>query len=130
IPSMYGPNRKINKLAERRRQMWINALKRADLTETKIKYARVCSKHFISGTPASLTDETNPDWVPSKKYGIYFQSQLNTSNVHLQENSYQPMDVEELQEVSVESLQLALQNANKEIYSLREEISKFKLNEE
>ncbi|KAJ8930187.1 hypothetical protein NQ314_017051 [Rhamnusium bicolor] len=69
IPSMYGPNRKINKLAERRRQMWINALKRADLTETKIKYARVCSKHFISGKPASLTDETNPDWVPSKNMG-------------------------------------------------------------
>ncbi|KAJ8930177.1 hypothetical protein NQ314_017041 [Rhamnusium bicolor] len=57
------------------------------------------------------------------------ESELNTSNVHLQENRYQPMDVEELQEVSVESLQLALQNANKEIYSLREEISKFKLNE-
>lgn len=39
------------------------------------------------------------------------------------------MVVEELQEIGVEKLQFALQNANKEIYSI-EEISKFKLNED
>ncbi|KAG5881603.1 hypothetical protein JTB14_030300 [Gonioctena quinquepunctata] len=27
---------------------------------------RVCSRHFITGKPASLEDETNPDWVPSQ----------------------------------------------------------------
>ena len=30
---------------------------------------RVCSDHFISGSPATLFDSTNPDWVPSLKLG-------------------------------------------------------------
>ena len=29
----------------------------------------VCSDHFISGSPATLLDSTNPDWVPSLRLG-------------------------------------------------------------
>lgn len=39
----------INKLTKERRENWLAAIKRADWTDTKLKYARVCSKHFISG---------------------------------------------------------------------------------
>ncbi len=30
---------------------------------------RICSKHSVSGKPASLLDETNPDWLPSLNLG-------------------------------------------------------------
>lgn len=39
----------LNDLSKLRRQKWLEAIRRADLTETKLKYLRVCSKHFISG---------------------------------------------------------------------------------
>lgn len=39
----------LNELSKVRRQKWINAIKREDLTEAKLKYATVCSKHFITG---------------------------------------------------------------------------------
>lgn len=38
-----------NELSQRRRDLWLAAIKREDLTEKKIKYQRVCSKHFITG---------------------------------------------------------------------------------
>lgn len=37
------------KLKTERREKWISALKRTDLTETKLKYATICDKHFITG---------------------------------------------------------------------------------
>ncbi|KAJ8980019.1 hypothetical protein NQ317_019705 [Molorchus minor] len=58
----------LNELSARRRLKWLNAIKRADFPEHKQKDAVVCSRHFISGQPADLTDELNPDWVPSQ-YG-------------------------------------------------------------
>lgn len=39
----------LNELSKTRRANWLTAVKRSDLTETKLKYLRVCSKHFISG---------------------------------------------------------------------------------
>lgn len=37
--------------SERRRELWISRINRADLPIEKIKlYTRVCSRHFISGT--------------------------------------------------------------------------------
>lgn len=39
----------LNVLSSIRRKKWIFALKRNDLTETKLKYAQVCSNHFIMG---------------------------------------------------------------------------------
>nr|CAI5819623.1 unnamed protein product [Callosobruchus analis] len=59
----------LNELSALRRQKWLEAIKRQDLSETKIKNARVCSKHFVSGKPAELSDKLNPDWVPSVDMG-------------------------------------------------------------
>lgn len=39
----------VRKLTERRRRAWISAINRKDLKESNLKYARVCSDHFISG---------------------------------------------------------------------------------
>lgn len=50
IPSMYGADKKICELSRKRRAEWIAALKKDDLTESKIKYGRICSLHFHSGT--------------------------------------------------------------------------------
>ncbi|XP_065144923.1 uncharacterized protein [Paramisgurnus dabryanus] len=46
-----------------RRNLWLRAIKRADWDNAKVKEARVCSAHFISGE-ASL-DSSSPDFVPS-----------------------------------------------------------------
>ncbi len=36
-------------LSEERRLQWLKPIKRADLTEKKIKYERVCFRHFVNG---------------------------------------------------------------------------------
>ncbi|KAJ8910236.1 hypothetical protein NQ315_002560 [Exocentrus adspersus] len=64
----------LNELSATRRRKWLNAIKRADLTEQKQKYALVCSKHFVTGVeserkPAKLEDVLHPDWVPSVNMG-------------------------------------------------------------
>nr|CAI5836745.1 unnamed protein product [Callosobruchus analis] len=61
--------RSLTNLSLKRRDSWIAAIKRQDLTESKLKYQRVCSKHFITAKPASLEDEHHPDWVPSQHMG-------------------------------------------------------------
>lgn len=38
-----------NELSQKRRELWLAAIKRDDLTESKLKYQKVCSKHFITG---------------------------------------------------------------------------------
>lgn len=40
---------KKNKLSKTRREMWLKAIKRDDLTVSKINTQRVCSRHFITG---------------------------------------------------------------------------------
>ena len=35
--------------SEERRRLWIKAIARDDLTDKKLEYERVCSKHFVSG---------------------------------------------------------------------------------
>lgn len=84
-------------LAEKR-QLWLIALRRDDLNESKLKYARVCSDHFISGVrflfilnflhvlrfvilgkPSKVG--TDPDYVPSLKLGyIRKQGSICTEN--------------------------------------------------
>lgn len=49
IPSVYDNNKQKNSLAQERRAAWIKSLRREDLTDTKLKNGRICSKHFISG---------------------------------------------------------------------------------
>ncbi|XP_060763861.1 uncharacterized protein LOC132872791 [Neoarius graeffei] len=53
------------RLSTERRRARLN-IGRTDLTEAKTKTARVCSNHFISGTPAKLYDRNNPDWAPTQ----------------------------------------------------------------
>ncbi|KAJ8973109.1 hypothetical protein NQ317_006335, partial [Molorchus minor] len=74
IPAETDNKGKRQELNVRRRQLWIAALRRDDLTETKLKYGRICSKHFISGKPAHIKDTTNPDWVPSLNMGYQQKS--------------------------------------------------------
>lgn len=35
---------------------------------------RVCSDHFVSGSPSTLFDENNPDWAPSLNLGYDSES--------------------------------------------------------
>ncbi|KAG5860932.1 hypothetical protein JTB14_002054 [Gonioctena quinquepunctata] len=62
-------NRKHYEISQRRQAAWIHAIKRKDWSDKLTKYGRVCSRHFHSGEPASLREETHPDWVPSINMG-------------------------------------------------------------
>lgn len=42
------------KLSQKRRKKWKSNISRADLSEKKLKYTRVCSAHFISGKSKKL----------------------------------------------------------------------------
>ncbi|XP_050500898.1 uncharacterized protein LOC126880869 [Diabrotica virgifera virgifera] len=59
----------LKELTVKRRKKWIRAIRRADLTESKLKYQKVCSKHFIQGQPAKLEDVNDPDWIPTQNMG-------------------------------------------------------------
>lgn len=58
---------KARELSERRRVAWLAKINRKDWLPGP--RSLVCSAHFISSKPASLFDETNPDWIPSLKLG-------------------------------------------------------------
>lgn len=45
----------LNELSARRRQQWINAIRREDLTESKLRYEKVCSKHFLQSKSTSFS---------------------------------------------------------------------------
>ena len=56
-------------LSTRRREGFIAAISRDDLTNSKIENGRICSRHFISSKPADLYDSLNPDWLPTLHLG-------------------------------------------------------------
>ena len=56
-------------LSERRRQGFLAAISRDDLTDSKIENGRICLRHFISGKPADLYDHLNPVWLPTLNLG-------------------------------------------------------------
>ncbi|CAG9764082.1 unnamed protein product [Ceutorhynchus assimilis] len=62
-----------NDLSRKRRAAWIAALRRNDLTMSKIANyktnGRICSRHFITGKPSPLENEDDPDWIPSLYMG-------------------------------------------------------------
>ena len=62
-----GP--RIEELSWRRRTGFISAISRDDLTDSILENDRICSRHFISGKPADLEDELNPDWLPTQNLG-------------------------------------------------------------
>ncbi|XP_074036315.1 uncharacterized protein [Leptinotarsa decemlineata] len=66
----------LNVLSAKRREQWIRSIRRDDLTESKLKYERVCSRHFVQGKPADLQDINNPDWIPNQNMGYSTKSAL------------------------------------------------------
>ena len=70
IPSVItSQGEEVRKLSEERRNKWISAISREDLTEAILERGRVCGKHFISGEAAKLWDRYDPDWVPTQNLG-------------------------------------------------------------
>ena len=61
--------RGIEELSRRRREGYIAAISRSDLSDSILENDRICSRHFISGKPAQLEDELNPDWLPTQHLG-------------------------------------------------------------
>ena len=65
----YKKKPRLTELIKRRRQGFLAAISRNELTESAIYNNRVCLRHFISGKPAELEDELNPDWLPTQHLG-------------------------------------------------------------
>ncbi|CAN8002812.1 unnamed protein product [Ixodes hexagonus] len=57
-------------LTTARRAEWFRRIRCVDLDESSTHY-RVCGAHFVSGRPAYVMDDLNPDWAPSIKYRPY-----------------------------------------------------------
>ncbi|KAG5875716.1 hypothetical protein JTB14_007651 [Gonioctena quinquepunctata] len=75
----FSGNRKHCEISQRRQAAWIHAIKRKDWSDKLTKYGRVCSRLFNSGEPASLREETHPDWVLSINMGY----EINHGNSHV-----------------------------------------------
>ena len=56
-------------LSTERQRKWIAKINRKDLPTERYASIRICSRHFVSGSPARLFDEANPDWVPTLSLG-------------------------------------------------------------
>lgn len=70
IPSVrYGRSSEELELSKKRREGFLAAISRADLTESKLENGRICSRHFVSGKPADHFDHLNPDWLPTLNLG-------------------------------------------------------------
>ncbi|XP_055917913.1 uncharacterized protein LOC129950114 isoform X2 [Eupeodes corollae] len=70
FPRTSYKSRELYELAKRRLSAWIKALRITSATIEILYLQRVCFRHFIKGRPASLTDESNPDWIPSRFLGV------------------------------------------------------------
>ena len=66
IPKITMNNPRIEELSRRRREGFIAAISRSDLTDSILESNRICSRHFITGKPAELEDELHPDWLPTQ----------------------------------------------------------------
>ena len=56
-------------LSKKRRDGFKAAISRVFLIEKILKNDRICSRHFHSGKPPTLLDDTNPGWLPSLHLG-------------------------------------------------------------
>ena len=52
-------------LSVRRRQDYIAAISRPELSTNELEESQICSRHFIFGKPSSLFDECHPHWLPT-----------------------------------------------------------------
>ena len=70
IPSVIShQGEKARELSSRRRTAWLASIRVKRSNWRPGSGACVCSSHFVSGKPAALFDETNPDWVPTVRMG-------------------------------------------------------------
>ena len=84
-----GRSLREEELSRRRREGFIAAISRADLTSScsqTLENGRICSDHFISGKPAPLFDETSPSWLPTEKLG---HEKVTRKRVLLSQERYQ-----------------------------------------
>ena len=56
-------------LTKKRRAGFLAAISRDTKGTRVLENERICSRHFISGKPAYLYDEANPDWLPTLHLG-------------------------------------------------------------
>ena len=61
-------------LSRQRQLEWLATIKRKNLRPEQYPNTRVCSDHFVSGSPSALFDENNPDWAPSLNLGYDSES--------------------------------------------------------
>lgn len=73
-----GP--RAQELSTTRQLEWLAKIQRKDITPDRYCHIRVCSKHFLSGSPANLFDNVNPDWVPSVNLGYGSEGELGRSS--------------------------------------------------
>uniref|UniRef100_UPI00358FE42D dnaJ homolog subfamily C member 9-like isoform X2 n=1 Tax=Myxine glutinosa TaxID=7769 RepID=UPI00358FE42D len=66
---IYNSDDKTRHLSQKRRRLWFAAVKRKDIAYKDSQYMRVCSDHFVGGSPSALYQDNYPDWVPSLKLG-------------------------------------------------------------
>ena len=56
-------------LRKLRSEGYLAAINRKNLDLQRLDKYRICERHFISGSPASLYDRTNSDWLPTLNLG-------------------------------------------------------------
>lgn len=83
IPAViHNQGEEYKKLTEERRNAWISAISRGDIScKDILKTERVCGRHFISGKPSMPWDKYNKDWKPSQNLGKqeYVQKNLESA---------------------------------------------------
>ena len=53
------------------------AIRIEGLTDKIISNDRVCSRHFVTGKPASLEDDMHPDWLPTQHLSVNPHQQMS-----------------------------------------------------
>lgn len=70
VPAIiFNQGEEIEERTRDRRERWISAISRDDLTDKILNSDRVCSRHFVSGCPAKSWNVYNIDWVPTLNLG-------------------------------------------------------------
>ena len=74
-------------LSGRRQLQWLARIKRKNLRPEQYPNTRVCSDHFVSGSPSALFDENNPDWAPSLNLG--YDSEPSMDRIEARSGRYE-----------------------------------------
>ena len=68
-----------HELSETRLEEWLARINRKDLKPEQYSNTRICSDHFLSGSPSRLYDRNNPDWAPSVCLGYVTRYDVGSS---------------------------------------------------